>query len=297
MPDKTNLSSCANGPLLQEKNFSSTITMPALNITKKAAIASYSRRPFALLFGVPVLFFLLFHVVPNLPDIQSVKLTGSTPNFVANIWNSARERSLCPHSIILSSQRHGSTWVVNCLDNCTYSNPETSHFIKKVFVSSELWIWPTGPLATIAPESAVEYVKKNGTIKVFQQSLENRTEQVTELLRHARIRNVPVFFLRRNLRDAYASKLVAKKNWDWRHSVKDQGDGDRSSQQFVNTDNNYVRYRGQMKLYFEKLARIAGDVPTIWYEDIVHKEWFFVPKVLNGQGCWIRDCSKRLTNP
>ena len=158
-----------------------------------------------------------------------------------------------------------------------------------------------GPLANISAERAVDYVRESVSIKVFPppnavRTLvrpENRAQLVKELIRHALRKKVPVFFLRRNLADSFASRQLAKIRSDWRQPTKAQRGGDDPSPEISLAGAKYRAYLRGMNRYFEEMESIVGDIPTIWYEDIVGKEWFFVPQVMNGQGCWVRDCNNQ----
>lgn len=213
-----------------------------------------------------------------------------------------RDAPLCAHIVLLTAARHGSTWFVDSADNCRYSShipvqdstddavepkeEKEEKYSSEVFSLSELWSVHEGPLKTIEPTSAAEYVEVNGSVKLLPPHAVKSPLRVLSFFEAVREREAPVVILRRDLADSWASLIEAEETGNWAVIRRRRR---RRTRRRV--EEGWEEYKADMKEYFEEgkglLREVGLKFDELWYEDVVGQERIWLEKA----ACYVRNCN------
>lgn len=128
-----------------------------------------------------------------------------------------QQRKKCGHILLLSHPRQGSTWFLDCVEGCAFSNRYNGTF-GKLNAFSELWnvAQKGGPLTNISATLAVEFLTSVMSLKIFSTPWEVYPHGVRQVVLNASKRGIPIVILNRRPRDAYLSfeRARARNLWN-----------------------------------------------------------------------------------
>lgn len=203
----------------------------------------------------------------------------------------------CGHVLLFTAPRHGSTWFVDCVEKCafTIANNGTFGHLNKY---TELWNGgQDGPVLTISPEDAAEYVHENISLKVFPAPLRNFGEDVEKLTDIAYQKyNVPLVLLTRSLEDAFKSLATAQQQKVWNANTNMSNDAVASmravetNQVEIDEKQDEVFHRF-VQLHYDTVRKMLNEKQYRFDEldyDAIRKAKYFV---LEKNQCYINSCN------
>lgn len=120
----------------------------------------------------------------------------------------------CGHSLVIAGPRHGSTWFVNNVENCSYSQPDGT--FGTLHDESELWIpRPHSKVSNISVSQAEQYILHNSSLKLFPWPWRTFKNDSQRLLQHCVRQKIPIVLLERDIRHAFRSMVLAKETNRW----------------------------------------------------------------------------------
>lgn len=203
----------------------------------------------------------------------------------------------CGHVLLFTAPRHGSTWFVDCVEKCafTIANNGTFGHLNKY---TELWNGgQDGPVLSISPEDAAEYVHENISLKVFPAPLRNFGEDVEKLTDIAYQKyNVPLVLLTRSLEDAYKSLATAEQQKVWNANTNMSNDAVASmraveiSQVEIDEKKDEV-FQRFVQLHYDTVRKMLNEKQYMFDEldyDALRASKYFV---LEKNQCYIKSCN------
>lgn len=163
-----------------------------------------------------------------------------------------------------------------------------------VFKRTEIWTGRAGPVEEISPQKALEYVRKNSSVKFMQTTLREHVDRAEALLRLAKKADVPVVVLRRRAVEAFRSRKEAHDRGDWRVTSYEVGGTSRreeeeldeaSEAQLKKFTNGLEKYFGVADLLLDKVGNTLVD--RFDYDDVKDEEFIHA----ENSGCYIRNCN------
>lgn len=208
----------------------------------------------------------------------------------SNITNITR----CPHAVVITSQRHGSSWFVNCIDNCSFSQVDHElNFDAKLYLKTELWnpTFKLGPVANISFNETLNYLKVNHSLKILPNVHDLHHETIQKFLVRVASFKLPIVVLRRNLSNAFKSYTIAKRTRQFNINSK-QSNGERTLRlnfpRDIMQENNFVM---KINSYFHNITSFLKRknivFEKLWYEEIRENRTIF----LKSQNCEIFNCN------
>ncbi|CDF37077.1 unnamed protein product [Chondrus crispus] len=216
---------------------------------------------------------------------------------------------LCPHILLFSAARHGSTWFIDSAERCKYSsNPLRSNpnrgdhiiYSRDINKNSELWHpGREGPLLNISAEDVAEYVRTTGSVKVFPIAMEKSEQAVRIILESIKRKDIeqhvitPVVILTRRLDDAHNSLLNAKESGVWNKlpSARDGVEGVTKRTEVSEEDQYFRQYRRKRLEYFQDVRTLVRDVDVVSaefdYDDVKGMKNIEI----QDAGCYISNCN------
>jgi len=192
----------------------------------------------------------------------------------------------CAHVVMFTSPRHGSTWLVDSIERCKYSNGTKSFGDANWY--AELWNpGQRGPLFNLTAEEAVEYIARNGSVKLFPVALERDARFVVDA---AVRRGFPIFLLRRDAVAVFQSVQNVRIDDVWNRVRKPSRTSEREAVQ--EDDERFVGMRRNLQKFFEKAEALLSEVGAtkvddFTFEDIYEQEFI----VARNNGCYIHNCN------
>jgi len=193
----------------------------------------------------------------------------------------------CERMIVFSAPRHGSTWLIDCIGRCKYSDGKTYGHTN---FYAETWNpGLVGPLQDIGMEDAVKYVERNGSIKLFPMSFRRKPGGPEFVITKASKRGIPVVILTRNESDSFQSWKYAKETADW---IQVRPEGNPGNKTVDENDESFKSFSSNLKSYFEKVRLLLQEagatiVDEFAYEEIKDQEFI----VAKNSGCYIHNCN------
>lgn len=234
------------------------------------------------------------------PDFETSSATPSSPSSASTSQKLPR----CPHAILFSAPRHGSTWFINSLERCRYSQKDENgaeRYNRYVNRNSELWVpAQPGPVLNISARGAAQYVKKNNSIKIFPMAVIQYLDGVRTLLAEAKRMNLPVIVLTRQMSDAYGSLQAAKDSGIWnRNAPKAASPLNRlqqleQQQKRLETESSpeFDKFRDRLDRFFTQARRLLEEVGIANYDELDYdtiREMRLIRAEKNG--CYIANCN------
>lgn len=217
-------------------------------------------------------------------------------------WNTANKqqheqerqhRPRCKHSLILSAERHGTTWLTNSIDGCKYTTG--SYYIEDVFALTEPWHIFKGPLQHATVAQLTQYVRRNATVKLFPGQFARYRRRVKELIRAANKGGIEVIVLRRNATQTFVSAQRAAREGDWRRakpSNRSEGEMEGEKARDEKSGEQLKQHTERLGRYFKSIRQMldAHNTPyvTLHYEEIHKQEWI---RAGARSRCWIHNCN------
>lgn len=198
----------------------------------------------------------------------------------------------CGHMILFSAPRHGSTWFIDCVEKCLFSEANEGKSFGNLNFYSELWNpGQPGPLLNLSVDGAVEYLQKNASVKLFPSAVfQNRNDSI-ELTSRSYANGVPIVLLTRSPDAASKSNSIAKERGIWNTNLKRSAEEYEQSVRLKSTikaDPNFIsRVTNHFRLVEEILREKDFAFDTVDYDDIKNLEYIELP--INN--CYVRNCT------
>lgn len=205
----------------------------------------------------------------------------------------------CGHSLVVTGPRHGSTWFVNNIENCSFSHPDGT--FGTLHDQSELWIQrPYSKVANLSVERVEHYVAHNVSLKMFPYPWRTRQHDAKRLLLYCIKHNIPVILLQRDVRHAFQSMVIAKKTNRWNDNAKSSVNSNSNQTRIiVQSVNNMIasahkewtQFEKHMNLHHESVSAFL-DLHNLPYDRVIYDH--IVNKLhveLQNAQCRIRNCN------
>lgn len=201
----------------------------------------------------------------------------------------------CHHIILFSAARHGSTWFVDCVENCTFTDANNGTFGK---LNSATELWDRGqnrPGSFMSTDDAVNYVRFNMSVKIFPAAFKQQPHVISGFIKRNRKLGTPFVVLTRRIDASYRSYTTAIRASVWnRNSHGEVRNQPVTVREAANISvESWNSYNTRIPNYFKEVTRAldANGVTydTIDYDDIKKAEWIMLPK----NNCYIRNCNFR----
>ena len=226
-----------------------------------------------ILFSLLILSF--FHLHTAIFELDSIKTTTSS-------------LQPCGRAILFSGARQGSTWLIDSIEKCAYSAPQSrlyhyNKYVHTVFKRTELWKHFGD---TMDKHDALEYIVSNSSVKIFPSVFWKRRTDLRFLLQKAKLLGIHIFVLRRDVEHTWKSWSIAQVHDVW-NGVQANGTG-----------KQLEKYHEQYIYFKESRKRYDNAVDNILREEKVMFDLFEFEKV-KGQDvivaknnrCVIRNCN------
>lgn len=207
----------------------------------------------------------------------------------------------CGHMLVFTGPRHGSTWFVNNIENCSYSQPDGT--FGDLFGHSELWVdRKKGFVSDLTVNEAVEWLQSNTSLKMFPVAWNKRQPFASQLVLNAHSERVPIVLLARDVRNAFRSMLVSTETGRWKenavHSQNPQRHQD-DLDEFDSVVDNLIQNNDPKWRYFKSkmtshlnAARDFLNRKRIPYDLVTYDEFVDIESVvLPNANCVIRNCN------
>lgn len=211
----------------------------------------------------------------------------------------------CGHVLVFTGPRHGSTWFLNNVENCTYSNSDGT--FGKLHDYSELWVpRPFSNVMNMSVADAQDWIVHNVSLKIFPWPWRNRPEDAKQILLHAVKHGIPIVLLERDVYQAYRSIMLALRTKRWDDNARRTGNGvdtalsdkedlnkvDEMVDEMVKSGNrNWIQFKEDMDTHLEAVSEFLMQqhlsYDRVNYDDIVD-----IPSItLTNAQCVIRNCN------
>lgn len=196
----------------------------------------------------------------------------------------------CPHILLITQARHGSTWLLDSIEHCRYSKLEQVEpgiYGKRVYLDTEVWHTHNTPLCNITIPDVVSHLHNN-SLKLFPTGVEN----IPRIERLLRVVDSPVVVLRRTPRDACCSLQKAQHSGQWARVKGQAPHVDDAACQCDRTCQRVCReWSVETDNYFADVARLlrrtSVQADWIWYERVKD-----LPVItLRHARCVVRNCN------
>lgn len=191
----------------------------------------------------------------------------------------------CGHSLLFSSARHGSTWLIDSIEQCRFQN---SGKYLKANDNSELWVPGHKLLANATVQEAMERLDGVCSLKVFPITL-SHLQDMEKLVVHARDSGAPIMVLRRDPKSVYVSLMKAREQGVWNRVAP--GGTDVPQDDLNEADRDFVAFQQNKLRYFEKvlalLKRFDVQFDLFEYEEVSKQEFI----VAQNNGCYVHNCN------
>lgn len=193
----------------------------------------------------------------------------------------------CGHALLLTAPRHGSTWLVDSIERCSFRANGTFTTANN---NAELWIPSHVALSNISVAHATRHLQQNCSLKLFPQSFTTRPQDAVSMVRVARDTDTPILVLTRSIEAVFVSWRRARSEKVWnlvsapnqmRNSTVDK----ELWNAFVPFRDGVIRYFSMVDDVLERLE--VRKVDRFAYEDIANKRFVVARK----NGCYIRNCN------
>lgn len=186
--------------------------------------------------------------------------------------------------------------MLDSAEGCKYSIHSSisgkSTYSSYANLNSELWNKPqNGPLRNISASGAVEYLQKNGSIKVFPVVEDKYGAGLRQIVESVKNR-LPCIVLTRRLDHAHSSLMTARESKVWNALP---GHGTLGEKRGADEeDPSYQIYSRNTRAFFERVRKILNE-SEVWmvdefdYDDVKSKEYIEAP----NSGCYIHNCNFR----
>lgn len=227
----------------------------------------------------------------------------------------------CGHVILFSAPRHGSTWFLDCVENCTFTMSNDGTF-GKLNEMTELWNHgQKGPVDHISLDGAIDYVQRNISVKLFPFPLKLNEDNATRLIEQSSRNGISLVVLTRRYTEAYRSHLEARESMEWNTNlaasknksgeedhdmntsvrtvvdgegrpvdVSDGKSGDNQPEEFMSLD----VYKEFLHWHFVRAYQILDNLSLLYdvldYDVVRKQKWI----VLSKQNCYVYNCNFNL---
>jgi len=216
--------------------------------------------------------------------LSTVDLPIQSKNAPARSRPSEQKPNLpqCGHSVLFSSMRHGSTWLMNSIEHCQFSDGLSYGDANK---HTELWRHGASwPLSDVTVSEASEYAEINCSLKIFPFAFKKDVRSfIEDIIR----RGLPILVLQRDPAAVFESLKVARESGKW-NKVRLP---DKSRTVEVNATSLQAE-KARLARYFTKSFTLLKDlgapkVDAFMFEDIHELEYI----VARNNGCYIHNCN------
>lgn len=201
----------------------------------------------------------------------------------------------CPHVVLFSSARHGSTWFIDSVERCRYSRSPrrrpTEPFDPDVFRATEPWKHPRSPIYALSGADTAHYVRANSSVKVFSSTMALNPQGVRDLVTNASALHLPFVILRREPRATFESLRVAKHSGIWNGMRNSSGLNDTQIGHLVDQE-AFAKYKATMERHYQFIHGILHQARVTW-TDTVDYDRIKAQKYirLHNNNCYIRNCN------
>lgn len=218
-----------------------------------------------------------------------------------NIASSDNTSSLpyCGHSLVISGPRHGSTWFLNNIENCTYSQPDGT--FGTLHDESELWIpRPNSKVLNITISEAEHYIIHNVSLKMFPWPWRTYQNNSRRLLHHCKRHKIPIILLQRDPLQAFRSMIIAEVTNNWnKNTIQNYQYKEDHTDHFERLIKKHMegREKDWKKFHFHIKQHVASvhayldlhKLPhdLVSYEKLINLKIIYLPNA----GCKIQNCN------
>lgn len=200
----------------------------------------------------------------------------------------------CGRTILFTGPRHGSTWFLDCVENCTFSQANNGESFGNLNFVSELWNnGQQGPIVNISVDGAIDYVQHNLSVKIFPTPFRKRNEQAMRLVQRSYENGVTLVLLTRKPEAASKSFAIAKEGGVWNANSKGQPTSNNDSVKIDLADGEREGFINMIKHHYElvhqKLTEYQIPYDSLDYDEIKNQKYFILPK----NRCYVRSCNYR----
>lgn len=234
---------------------------------------------------------------PFFPQAQNFSIPTTSS---ANIWTDGTDIPYCGHSLVIAGPRHGSTWLVNNIENCSYSQSDGT--FGNLHDKSELWIpRPQNLVSNISVYQAEKYISHNSSLKLFPwpwRAFKNDSER---LLQYCVKHKIPIVLLGRDVRQAFRSMVLARETNRWNdnnirntlifNSSLIENVEQTVAEKIKLRTNDWVTFNSQMKQHALSVANYLDknnfSFDRVAYDSFVKEKEIVLP----NSHCKIRNCN------
>lgn len=218
-------------------------------------------------------------------DNSQIEMSSTTEN-------TGLHSPLCPHIILVSAPRHGSTWFLDSVEKCRYlkvNKTTGQHYYKgAVFRETEVWHSHAGPVQFISPDDAFIYVQRNTSLKIFPK-LDNKRGRVITLLKDIAKTKIPIIVLTRKVTSTFSSLTEARKKKSWNNIPASPGSNPMEIDEETKV---FLTYKQEIEDFFNGMDEILKNLPTtridyMDYDDVKDMEYIHA----KNNNCYIRNCN------
>lgn len=205
----------------------------------------------------------------------------------------------CGHTILFTAPRHGSSWFIDCIENCSFSVANYGQSFGNANSLTELWnidqksFVETISVVDISVNDAINYVKYNLSIKLFPREFRERIEDSMKFVLASYKNGVPIVILRRNPESASRSLAIARKDVKWNinsnGAITSNNDTERTD--IYLQDEQNLAFINSVKLHYDlvdqKLSQLRIPFDSVNYEEIKIQQYIVLPK----NQCYVRNCN------
>lgn len=238
------------------------------------------------------------------PDAGSFLTAGSTAGATdpmstdpASAAGPDGATSTCPHVLLFTAVRHGSTWLVDNVEHCAYSRDaagvRTGSFgtLNRL---AELWVAAQkGPLVDVSADRVPAYVVHNHSVKIFPFVWTSRSDEVRGIVRAVADARVPIVLLTRDERKVYQSLLTALESNVWNADTNGTAKHDAVDRPRLSAlENSKAQaYYARLKKYFAAV-RFYLDKQRLVYDQLDYDNVLQLRSIpLQNAACVIHNCN------
>lgn len=219
----------------------------------------------------------------------------------------------CTNAILFSAQRSGSTWMIDNLENCRYTQitPEGKKFRGDTFIRTELWHQFGNPeihSKNVSVSDALRYIVLNSSVKIFPSVWNRSRDDVVSLVRAQNQSQLTILVLRRDhLAVIKSYQNIGKTMWNGLYPTNyfTQEENETSDGRQLDDDAPGPRSAPDRPVH-PQIQKIVGDYSTferdveeflgkedgVRYDVLNYEDVRYEPAImLDGNRCVIRNCN------
>lgn len=206
---------------------------------------------------------------------------------ISGVDGSQIDMKPCSHIVLFSAPRHGSTWFIDSVEQCSFTLANNGTFGS---LNSQTEIWnggQNGVVRDMSTEDAVHYVVHNMSLKLFPTPWKVHRQEAVSIIERAHERGIPIVMLTRQPESALKSLLVAKETRVWNRVANSSSD----SVQLSVEEEELLDYQNVISKHFDS-ARQYLESHSIPYDSFDYDVVKSMPQIdLPNSRCFVRNCN------